>query len=275
MSFNENNILITRKELYSILKKCGIKNRLKDKIGVPKVIQEAFTHNSYIIQDKKSDVNSKCPENVISLQEKDNETLEFLGDAIIQASVTSYLYDRYPNQSQGFLSDTRSKIVRTSGLAIFAKHLDFGKYIIMSSHVEKTSNGRENSKILEDAFEAFIGAIFLYFKEIKNEEKAYAIVKLIMTTLIETAIDISSVIKNDINFKTKLMKEFQKHFNKYPEYEEYKEEVDPDGKIVYHICIKTPDGDIIGKGFGKSNKKRAEQYSAKNALYNLKKKNKQ
>jgi ribonuclease-3 len=275
MSFNENNILITRKELYDIWKKCGIKNRIKQKVGVPKVIQEAFIQNSYIIKDNNSDINSKCPGNVVPLQEKDNETLEWLGDGIIQATVTSYLYDRYPNQSQGFLSDTRSKIVRTSGLATFAKHLNFGKYIIMSSHVEKTSNGRENSKILEDAFEAFIGATFLYFKEIKNEDKAYAIIKLAMITLIESAIDISSVIKNDINYKTKLMKEFQKHFNKYPEYEEYKEEVDPDGKIVYHICIKTPDGEIIGKGFGKSNKKRAEQYSAKNALHNLKKINKQ
>ena len=273
MSFNKSNILITKKELYKILKKGGVKNRIKDEHL--HIFQQAFVHKSYVIINKEVVDIFEYPENVVPLQEKDNETLEWLGDGIIQATVTSYLYDRYPIQRQGFLTDTRSKIVKTSGLATFAKHLNFGKYIIMSSHVEKTSNGRENSKILEDAFEAFVGSMFLHFKEIKNEEKAYGIIKLFMTTLIESAIDISSIIKNDVNYKTKLMKEFQKHFNKYPEYEEYKEEVDPDGKIVYHICIKTPDGEIIGKGFGKSNKKRAEQYSAKNALYNLKKKNKQ
>lgn len=273
MIWNVNNKLITNKTLSDILKTCGIKTRIKkeNKDKFYNLLRSAFVHKSYSIINENAVADIEYPKGVIPLQEKNNETLEWLGDGVIQLISTAYLYERYPSQNEGFLTETRSKLVKTKSLSLLANFLNFGEFILMSTHVEENSGGRTNSKILEDAFEAFVGALFLFFKEEKNEEKAYTICKTFFITLIEKVVDITSLIKNDVNYKNKLMKEFQRHFSMYPKYDLFNEEKDDNNRRVYHICVKTPDGKIIGKGFGRS-KKRAEQFSAKMAFEYLEKK---
>jgi dsRNA-specific ribonuclease len=97
---------------------------------------------------------------VMPLQPECNETYEFLGDTILSSVIGTYLYTRYYDQNEGFLTKTRTKLVRTNTLGELAKRLGFGKFAVISQHVE-TEGGRGNMRILEDIFEAFIAAIYL------------------------------------------------------------------------------------------------------------------
>ena len=97
---------------------------------------------------------------VIPLQEKCNERIELLGDCILGAVVGTYLFQRYSNESEGFLTKTKTKIVRRKNLGKLGRRLGLGEWIIISQHVEN-EKGRENTRILEDIFECFIGALYL------------------------------------------------------------------------------------------------------------------
>ena len=95
-----------------------------------------------------------------SYKGENNERLEFLGDAVIEILSSIYLYNRFPNEKEGILTKYRSSLVKTSTLAKIAKTINLGEYLILSKGEENTG-GRERENILGDAFEAFIGAIFL------------------------------------------------------------------------------------------------------------------
>jgi len=80
---------------------------------------------------------------------------------VIELSVVWYLYERFPLQDEGFKTKIKTKLVNTDSLARIALHLGFDKHLILSSHVDDMCAGRNNKHILEDSFEAFIGALFL------------------------------------------------------------------------------------------------------------------
>jgi ribonuclease-3 len=88
------------------------------------------------------------------------ERIEFLGDALLGMIVANYLYTRFPDQNEGFLSKIRTKIVNGRMLGYLSDKIGFPKFAIISKQVEETG-GRNNFKIMEDIFEAFIGALFL------------------------------------------------------------------------------------------------------------------
>ena len=206
---------------------------------------------------------------VIDIQEDSNEVVEWLGDGIIQSVVACYLRRRYPDQDEGFLTKLRSKLVKTEALATMAKFLGFGEFIIMSEHVEKACNGRNNSRILEDAFEAFVGVLAEDFG-IDEQSRGYLLCTKFVISCIESSIDITELIMKDDNYKDQLMRYFQRMFNgQLPKYcEEKKEESEQPttgGRIFYMYVLDT-EGKKIGSGYAKS-KKEAEQRAAKYALY--------
>ena len=88
-----------------------------------------------------------------------NERLEFLGDSVLSLIVANYLFHKYPDQDEGFLTRIKTKLVNGTQLAKLAKSINLGKYILMSNHVQNIK-GRDSQKILEDAFEALLAAIF-------------------------------------------------------------------------------------------------------------------
>ncbi|CAG8484168.1 3622_t:CDS:1 [Diversispora eburnea] len=114
------------------------------KFNNDKLRLEALTHKSY------------CYENPMSGHH--NERLEFLGDSIIGFVVADYLYNKYPDYKEGQLTMLRAKIVCKQTLANFAGRLGLDRDLRLGAG---SSNSRNNEKILEDAFEAYIGAIFL------------------------------------------------------------------------------------------------------------------
>ena len=77
-------------------------------------------------------------------------------DAVVNFVVGRYLYERYPDQDEGFMTRIRSKLVRSQALAEFATNLGLDKYLLISKHVEDRCGGRKGQRILEDVFESFI-----------------------------------------------------------------------------------------------------------------------
>ena len=284
-TLNPNNILITKKEIQDILLKGNIKIEINDL----SMWQRAFTHKSYILKsdtnlsdsidsfEPNSNVDTidtfkdeiKIPEpvinsqdNIIPLQEKSNERLEWLGDAKIQGAVSYYLWERFPDQDEGFLTKLRSKLVKTKNLAFLATKLGFSPYLLLSYHVEFGCQGRTNQRILENTFESFIGAMFVDFTNKKNAAYGYEIVRVFLITIIQKYVDMVEMIIKDENSKDQLMWYFQKKFNgSFPIYlkEKYENE-------CFYIYIQEPNSEIVvGKGHARS-KKQAEQNAAKNAL---------
>jgi ribonuclease-3 len=254
-TLNPNNILLKKKDIQTILLKGNITNEIDDL----SIWQCAFTHKSYIV---KADCLIETESLYVPLQQKSNERLEWLGDAKIQGVVSYYLWERYPDEDEGFLTKLRSKLVKTKNLAFLATKLNLSLFLLLSYHVEFSCDGRTNQRILENTFESFIGAMFVYFTNKQNSEFAYNIVTTFLITIIQKYVDIIEMIIKDENSKDKLMWYFQKKFNgAFPIYlkEKYENE-------CFYMYILEPNSTlIIGKGFARS-KKQAEQEAALNAL---------
>lgn len=120
---------------------------LKIKIKNTQLYQEAFTHRSYLNENKNLSLSS-------------NERLEFLGDSVLSFIISKWLFKALPQFSEGFLTDLRSNLVKTETLSKIAKKFNLGNYLLLSRGEEK-GGGRENNSLLANCFEALIGALFL------------------------------------------------------------------------------------------------------------------
>lgn len=225
--------------------------------------QKAFIHKSYCVRKNETFLsgNKLCPVSCVPLQEHSNETLEHLGDSVVGLIVTSYLKRRYPEEDEGFLTILRSKLVKGETLAKFAETLNFGKYMVISTQVE-ANDGRTSKKLLEDVFEAFVGAIFEDYntRVIKSDKLqgvgiGYQVAEKWLIHLIENNINFSKVISDQENFKEKLINYTQTHFKCNPSFKETRP----------GACVVKCGDTIIGCGEG-SNRKQAEMEAARNAL---------
>ncbi len=273
--WNESNVYLTKEAVRKILRKGGI--RVSD-VRHMNIFQEAFIHESYCT---KSDfvkyekyhgrLEGDVPEGIIPLQEKTGERLEWLGDGILQSIMANYLFKRYEDQQEGFLTKLRSKLVKTDTLAKLARHLGLQQWIIMSKQKEIIGNGRSDERILEDAFEALIGAISLEFGH-EDEMEGIKICRSFILKLYEENIDFAELIKKEDNYKDQLMQYYHKIYKDTPYLPVYEvkdiEMVENDkGMMVrkYHITVKNLAGDIVGEGCSMV-KKMAEVNAAKAAL---------
>tara|TARA_B110000858_G_scaffold194343_1_gene248573 strand:- start:943 stop:1785 length:843 start_codon:yes stop_codon:yes gene_type:complete len=263
---NKNNKLVTKSFINKILSNFGIKKKVRNL----DIWRRAFIHKSYCTHRKKVfkneafDVPADGYE-YIPLQKKSCETLEWLGDGIIQSITAQYLWKRYPDQNEGFLTKTRSKLVRTETLARFSRYLKLKKYILLSQYMENICNARDNPKSLEDAFEAFIGAMSEDLGD--SPSQSYKICYKFFVTIIERVIDFGVLIMKDENYKDQLMRFYHQKFNgTNPTYESLL--IDSSKKIkIYTEVVRHLDNRsiIIGKGTARS-KKEAQQSAAKAAL---------
>ena len=160
--YNNKNILLQKEDLDKLLNDNGLKDLKIKNINLYRI---AFVHKSYCtmknIDFDKSNIN--CPPDCLPLQDMSYERLEFLGDSLLGMIVTNYLYLRFPDQNEGFLSKIRTKIVNGKMLGYLSDKIGLPKFAIISKQVEDTG-GRNNYKIMEDIFEAFLGALYLDFQ---------------------------------------------------------------------------------------------------------------
>jgi len=183
-----------------------------------------------------------------------NERLEFLGDAVLGSIIADFLYNRFPQKDEGFLTKTRSKLVNRSFLTKLT--FDMGLNVFIDSN---TTKNIEKSHIYGDALEALIGAIYL--------DKDYSTVKYFVTKrILSEFVNLNEIEQEDSNFKSQLIEWSQKtkHEIEFETTEDSNEKSkQPKFKAIVKIDSKT-----IGKGMGTS-KKEAHQNAAKETLKKL------
>ena len=153
---------------------------------------------------------------------------------------------------EGFLTKLKIRFVCGEQLAYLSKCLGFDKYMIISKHIEENCDGRNNSNILEDIFEAFLGAMY-------EDKSDFKLVEKFIINVIEKYIDFSETILHDNNYKDQILRYFQHNYQIYPT---YKTEKNEDNK---YECKLYKDEEYIVSGYGNS-KKKSEQDASKRAL---------
>ena len=254
--YNISNKEITKTEVLNILKSLNIQDY---KINDLKLFQQAFVHTSYCEMKDYEEYNQ--PPNCLPLYKKSYETLEFLGDSFLGCVVTKYLYNRYVphhNKDEGFMTKLKIRLVCGEQLAFLSTRLNLQKYLVISKHIDDTYSGRENEHILEDIYEAFIGALYL-------DSKDYNLIETFIISVIEKFVDISDIILNDNNFKDQLLRYFQHNFKTHPTYETTKNEGDNTFECKLFKKNKGSDNSYICSGYGNT-KKKSEQEASKKAL---------
>ena len=246
--YNSSNKLVSENDILNIMKTLNIKDF---KINNLSLYQISFIHKSYChMADYEEYENIK---NDLPLQEKSYETMEFLGDSILSSCISSYLYERFYKiygENEGFLTKIRTRIVCGENLAKLSNELNFNKHLIISKHIEDNCNGRNNKNILEDVFEAFIGAIYL--------DNNYEFVEKIIIKIIEELVDFTDIIINDTNYKDQILKYCQHNFKSYPTYSHVRKDED-----IFYCNLSVNEITITGEG---KTKKKAEQDDSKKTL---------
>ncbi len=221
-------------------------NELEERLGYKfknlELITEALTHKS-------------------SKGGKNNERLEFLGDAVLDLIVGEYLFKKFPDVDEGDLSKLRASLVNEKGFEKLAKSIGLGKYIFLSQ-AEENNKGREKASILSNAFEALIGEVYL--------ESGLETAEKISLKLLHDAypkIDLASVFRDH---KTTLQELTQATVGETPQYILIGS-TGPDHLKEFEIMVKISDKEVASAK-GKS-KKEAQQVAAKLAIEVLKKEN--
>ncbi|MDD3474746.1 MAG: ribonuclease III [Candidatus Dojkabacteria bacterium] len=213
---------------------------LKIKFNDISLLERALTHRSYLNENRDIDRN--------------NERLEFLGDAVLELIISKHLYENYPDNPEGDLTSFRSAIVRTESLAEASRELGYGKYLRLAKGEEETG-GRDKDYILANTFEAVLGAIYVD----QGLEECKDLVYRVLVPKID------NIVKNrlDIDCKTKIQEVAQAKYKLTPVYEVV-EENGPDHDKEFVVVVKIGDK-VIGQGKGGS-KQKAEEAAANEGL---------
>ena len=258
LPYNIKNRVITLNEVKCLLNTYGIDEQYHDL----NLYRKSFVHKSYCTRKNENfiDGNVNCPQGCLPLQEDSNERLEFLGDSILNLVVADYLYERYPEENEGFLTKMRTKLVNGKMLAWLSGKVGLDKWVLISSQIEE-NEGRKNSNILEDCFEAFIASIYLDFGK-----DGFEMARTWIIGVIEEFIDFSDLIKQNHNYKDILLKYFQQNFGYSPKFYEMGVETNPiNNAKIYTMCVKDEKGNVISVGKG-GNKRDSENDAARTAL---------
>ena len=176
-----------------------------------------------------------------------NERLEFLGDAVIEAVTSDYLYIEFPDRQEGFLTQLRSKIVSRQSLNTIARTIGLDRYVIANP------TGSTNQKhIYGDAFEAMIGAIYL--------DQGYEFAnRLLINDIYLRFLDLEELTESETDFKSRLIEWSQKNRHRI----EFRTEHDKEYASNHPVfcCTVLIDDMEVGHGAGES-KKEAEQHAS-------------
>lgn len=219
-----------RRRLRSLLRLAGV-GRIDD----VSLFESAFVHQSYA---KERGGGS-------------NERMEFLGDSVLGCITAGWLYDRFADEPEGLLTVRKAAIVNDAQLAETARRLGFGELVRLGVGM-RSAGGTENTSVLADAFEAFVGALYLRY----GLEKAR---NFVVSQHVEQ-IDHSSDALLDA--KTRLQHYTQEHLAATPVYRETSRGTPQRPAFKSRVSVK---GKVLGKGEGAS-KKAAQQAAAQAAL---------
>lgn len=209
-----------------------------------RLLDVALTHRSFINESSEPGI-------------RDNERLEFLGDAVIDLCVSHLLMNKYPDYNEGRLSRMRSLLVNEYPLADMGRKFSLGEYLRLGKG-EESSGGRNKSSILSNAFEAVVAAVYLD----SGFDRVFAVLEKLFEPLLLQ--DADNLLFRD--FKTQLQEVSQEMFKTIPKYS-LMDEYGPDHDKTFVVQLGIANR-IRTSGMGKS-KKEAEQEAARRALEEL------
>jgi ribonuclease-3 len=220
-------------------------SKFEDQLGIyfkdKSVLQKAFTHRSYINENRKGAF-------------EHNERLEFLGDAVLELISTHYLYNKYPDKTEGDLTSYRSALVNAITLSEIALKLGMNEFLLLSKG-ETKDTGRARQYILANTMEAFIGALFI--------DQGYEITENFIKKYILVLIDSIVANKSWLDAKSFFQEKAQEIDGITPTYTVLKE-TGPDHDKHFTIAVSIGHTQIA-EGVGKS-KQDAEQEAARAGL---------
>lgn len=207
-------------------------------------LKRALTHKSFANENRMAPT-------------EHNERYEYLGDAVLELSVSHLLMERFPDHPEGELSKLRAAVVNEGQLAEIAKVIDLGEYMYLGKGEDNTG-GREKPSLLSDAFEAVLGAVYLD----RGFGKAMKLVKSLYGGILDRAGGVGFV----KDYKTRLQEVSQGRFRVVPRYRLMRTS-GPDHSKTFEVHLYIADK-LWGEGSGGS-KKSAEQDAARQALEKL------
>ncbi|WP_019416053.1 ribonuclease III [Paenisporosarcina sp. TG20] len=232
---NKGTFSETVKQSFTILQQ-----ELGVKFNNPELLYQSFTHSSYVNEHRRK-------------LYTDNERLEFLGDAVLELSVSQYLFQKFASMSEGELTKLRATIVCEPSLVLFAHELNFGKYVLLGKG-EEVTGGRERPALLADVFESFVGALYL--------DQGLQPVVTFLEQVVFPKVEIGAF-SHVMDYKSQLQEIVQQMNNGVLSYE-IVEEQGPAHNRTFVSNVRLENNEL-GVGKGKS-KKEAEQKAAQVAI---------
>lgn len=259
--YNINNILITEKDIKMLFAKYNLDINVQN----INIYREALTHKSYVISEYTNynynalkQIKDSMDQSIVDLMLKSSERIEFFGDTVVKSVVAKYLYERYFEEDEGFLTKTKTKIENRKSLANFARKLGIDNYLIISKQNEDADN-RNSDKFLEDAFEGFIGALLF--------DQGFEFCEKYLRKLLENEgdhyVDYAEILYIDTNFKDKLQRFFHQNGWQHPLFEDISSEV-INNKKMFTVAVFNGNNEISRAQ--ESSKKKAEQKASMLAL---------
>lgn len=222
--------------------------KLEQKLGYvftdKALLEQALTHPSKGYESKK--------------KVRDNQRMEFLGDAVLQLALTIRLYTQFPDLDEGHLTKLRAQLVNRAMLERVARSFDVGEFLILGRG-EELNAGRTRTSNLANAMEAIIGAIF--------QDADFPVANEWVVRVFESYLEEATTVESTYNPKGELQELLQGSSRGTPSYE-ILEESGPDHARHYVVAVKLDDAEL-GRGEG-SSKRAAETAAAAEALKELK-----
>jgi ribonuclease-3 len=226
----------------------GLERNLEYRFRDRGLLEHALTHKSRAAEDASGGV-------------ADNESLEFLGDAVLGLVVADALFRKYPRYNEGQKSKIKASVVSTQSLARHAERLGLGDHLILGRGEEKTG-GRFKQALLADAYEALIAALYL--------DGGLEAATTFLLREMKDALDAGAEPAFTQDYKSALQERLQALGQPLPEYR-VSGEAGPDHRKVFSVEVVVS-GDVLGTASGRA-KKEAEQEAARLALTRLPKPN--
>jgi len=210
----------------------------------PELLDEALTHKSFLQGNRDT-------------AQKDNERLEFLGDAVLALVISEYIVSTFPEANEGELSKVKAFLVSRSSLAKVAKRMQLGDWLRLGRGEEAT-NGRQKSSLLANVLEAVIAAVYI---DGGSDAAKMFILQALKPELADLGTITSGWHRGD--YKSHLQELAHKKFDVTPDYRLFHES-GPDHQKVFEVEVLIK-GLVRGRGVGHT-KKEAEQIAARQAL---------
>ncbi|MFH1714501.1 MAG: ribonuclease III [Candidatus Nealsonbacteria bacterium] len=218
-----------------------LEKELNAKFKKKDLLIQAFCHRSYLNENPSFGLNN-------------NERLEFLGDAVLELVVTEYLFEKYPKEPEGMLTNWRASLVNAKMLAEIAKDMNFNDYLLLSRG-EVKETGKARQYILANTFESFFGALYLDrgYKKCQELIKKYLLPRLSEIIEKELFKDAKSLFQEKVQGKTGITPVYKVLRETGPDHEKH---------FIVGVFL---DKEKVAQGEGFS-KQEAEESAAKKAL---------